>query len=255
MMRVTTLDRWASSGAGWLHCTSPLAKWLIVGSAVLVAVVARSPWPLASAYALLLLAGASSRLPVRPLVLASLLPVPLVGLFALARWDGSAGTLAAPAAIVGKGMVTSLAGVLAAATTPYPDLLAPLTRLLPPLIADSVVLTYRAVFMLWARVETFWLAIRARGGFFGRPRAAALPWPARGTTLRRRAAVVSAGLALALLRGADLSATLYDVMRLRGYQGRLAPTRPLAPRPSDWRAALLCVAVAAPGIGARVGGV
>ena len=30
------------------------------------------------------------------------------------------------------------------------------------------------------RVETLWLSIRVRGGFYPRPRPGALPWPARG---------------------------------------------------------------------------
>ena len=92
--------------------------------------------------------------------------MPLVGLYALSRWDG---TLATPLTIVAKGMVTSLAGLLVAATTPFPDLLALPTRLLPRVVGDSLVLTYRAIFILAGQVETLWLAIRARGGFFRRP--------------------------------------------------------------------------------------
>jgi len=65
--------------------------------------------------------------------------------------------------------VTALAGLLVAATTPFPDLLAPATRVLPRVVGDSLVLTYRAVFILAARVESLWLAVRARGGFFARP--------------------------------------------------------------------------------------
>ena len=44
--------------------------------------------------------------------------------------------------VIGKGINMTLSGLLVAATTPYPDLLAPATRVLPPLIADSLVLTY-----------------------------------------------------------------------------------------------------------------
>jgi energy-coupling factor transporter transmembrane protein EcfT len=254
MMRVTTFDLWATSGTSWLHRTSALAKWLLIAAAVLVAILSRSPWPLACAYAVLLAAGVSAGLPARTLALLSLLPVPLVGLYALSRWDGSLSGLAVPVTIVGKGMVTSLAGLLAVATTPYPDLLAPLTGVLPRTLADSLVLTYRGIFLLWARAETLWIAVRARGASFVRPRPGALPWAARGTSLRRRVEVAAAGLALATVRGADLSATMYDVMRLRGYQGRLAPARPLGLRTSDWRAAALGLALLAPAVATRVAG-
>ena len=55
----------------------------------------------------------------------------------------------------------------------------------------------------------------------------------------RRLDVTTTGLALSVLRGVDLSTRLYDVMRLRGYQGRPAPTRDLSLRPADWRPLLL----------------
>lgn len=250
-MRVGTLDRWAASGDSWLHHSSPVTKWLVVGAAVCVAIVSRSPWPLAAAYVTLVLAVATCRLPLWPLVLGSLLPVPMIGLLALSRWDG---TLSTPATLVGKGMVTALAGLLVAATTAYPDLLAPLTRILPPVIADSLVLTYRAIFILWAHVEALRVAIRARGGFFARPGASDLPWRARGTTLSRRLSVSTTGAALAVLRSADLSSRLYDVMRLRGYAGRLAPARPLRLQVADWRAAALAAVILAPAIVARATG-
>jgi energy-coupling factor transporter transmembrane protein EcfT len=242
MIGVAAVDRWAVSGTSWLHRTTPLPKWLIVAATVALAVVARSPWPLLAAYLLLILVVVSCRLPVRTFILASLLPIPMFGLVALTRWNGSA---AVPLAIVGKGMNMTLSGLLVAATTPYPDLLAPPTRVLPPLLADSLVLTYRAVFILVARVGALWLAVRARGGFSPRPKPGALPWEARGTSWPRRMDVVTTGAALALLRGVDLSARFYEVMRLRGYQGRLSPTRSLRPQWTDWPALLLALALLA----------
>jgi energy-coupling factor transporter transmembrane protein EcfT len=239
MMRVASLDRWACLGTSWLHRASPVAKWLLLGSAILVVIVSHAPAPLFAAYGLLALAAATSGVPLGPLLLASLMPVPLVGLFALSRWAGTLPALAVPVTIVAKGMVTALAALLVAATTPYPDLLAPLTRVLPPVMADSLVVTYRAIFLLLAQVEALWLTIRVRGGFTSRPPAGALPWPAHGTALSRRLEIAAIGAGLSLLRAADLSGRLYDVMRLRGYQGRLAPTQTLALRREDWRVLLL----------------
>lgn len=247
-MRLTSLDRWATSGTSWLHRASPVAKWLLLLAAVVVDVLSRSPWPVLGAYAALLLAAASCRLPVRSLALLSLLPVPLVGLFALSRWHGDPSVVLA---IVGKGMLTAQAGLLLAATTPYPDLLAPLTRVLPRVLADSLVLTYRAVFQLLDQVASLRLAIRSRGGFTRRQPGPAFPWDARGTTLRRRFDVAATGTALAVLRSADLSGRLYDVMRLRGYDGRLAPTRPLALTVRDWRPLALAAGLVALAVLAR----
>jgi energy-coupling factor transporter transmembrane protein EcfT len=247
--RLGELDRWAAGGRSWLHRASPASKWLLLAGAVGLAIVATSPWPLLAGYLALALAAATCGLPLRPLLLTSLLPVPLVGLYALSRWDG---TLATPLTIIGKGVLTSLAGLLVAATTPFPDLLALPTRLLPRVVGDSLVLTYRAIFILAGQVETLWLAIRARGGFFPRPAPGAFPWPARGTGLTRRLNVTTTGLALSVLRGVDLSTRLYDVMRLRGYQGRLAPTRDLSLHPADWRPLLLAGLLVGLGVVARL---
>ncbi len=251
MIGVAALDRSAATGTSWLHRASPLAKWLIVAATVALAVLARSPWPLAGGYLLLLATAASCRLPLRAFFLASLLPVPAFGLVALSRWNGSP---LGPLTIVGKGMNMTLAGLLVAATTPYPDLLAPATRVLPPILADSLVLTYRALFILLGRVESLWRAIHARGGFFARPAPGALPWDARGTSWRRRAELTTTGTAIALLRGVDLSTRLYDVMRLRGYQGKLAPTHPLGITRRDAPPLLLCLALVTLGVATRVVG-
>ncbi|MBI3970647.1 MAG: energy-coupling factor transporter transmembrane protein EcfT [Chloroflexi bacterium] len=249
MIRFASLDRWATQGASWLHRASPVAKWALLGSAVLLAILAREPWPLLAGYAVLVLAVASCRLPVGTLVLVSLLPVPMFGLVALSRWNGDVNV---PLTIVAKGTLTAMAGIVVAATTPYPDLLAPATRVLPAVVADSLVLTYRALFLLVARVEAFRLALQARGGVFGRPAPGALPWPARGTTWRRRFALAATGAAMTVVRAVDVSTRLYDVMRLRGYHGRLSPTRPLAPRRADWRPLILALGLVALGVAARL---
>jgi energy-coupling factor transporter transmembrane protein EcfT len=171
-MRIADLDHLAANGVSWLHRASPLAKWLLLAAAILVAILTPGPWPVFAAYASLALAGLSCRLPMRLLIVLSLLPVPLVGLFALSQWDGNPAVLLA---IVGRGMLTALAGVLLAATTSYPDLLAPLTSVLPPVLADSLVLTYRSIFILGDRAEVTFRALRARGGFFPRLPAGTLP--------------------------------------------------------------------------------
>jgi energy-coupling factor transporter transmembrane protein EcfT len=251
MNRVALIDFWATSGRSWLHRASPLAKWSIIAAAVAVAILSRQPYSLLLAYVALLLAALSARLPWRPLVLGSLLPAPLFGIYAISQWQGNWEPIAT---LLGKGMVTALAGLLIAATTPYPDLLAPLTRVLPPVIADSLVLTYRSIFILASQAEGLVVTIRARGGLPRRPASDVFPWKARGTTLGRRLDVVATGSALALLRGVDLSNRLYDVMRLRGYTGRLAPSRTLALQPADWRVAVLTIAVVAPAIAARIVG-
>ena len=87
-MRIRELDRWAAGGQSWLHRASPAAKWLLLAGAVGLAILGTSPWPLLAGYLALALAGTTCRPPPAPLLLTSLLPVPLVGLYALSRGTG-----------------------------------------------------------------------------------------------------------------------------------------------------------------------
>ena len=87
---------------------------------------------------------------------------------ALASWgDGSWET---PLRLVLRPLTASLAAVWLVGTTPYPDLFAPLSRVLPRATGDGLFLTYRALFALLARAERLWRALRLRGGLSGASR-------------------------------------------------------------------------------------
>jgi cobalt/nickel transport system permease protein len=112
-------------------------------------------------------------------------------------------------------------------TTPYPDLFAPLTRLLPRQTGDSLFLTYRALFALVGRSERLARAMRLRGGFAG--------------SARRRLALAGEGMGTLAVHSFDRSQSLYAAMLLRGHSGRICGCRHFARRSS---ADLLSLAVA-----------
>jgi energy-coupling factor transporter transmembrane protein EcfT len=108
-------------------------------------------------------------------------------------------------------LTASLAAVWLVGTTPYPDLFAPLSRLLPRSIADGLFLTYRALFELIARLERLLRALRLRGGGVG---------PAR-----RRLTVAGEGLGTLVLYGFERGQRLSATMALRGHSGRICGCR------------------------------
>jgi cobalt/nickel transport system permease protein len=107
-----------------------------------------------------------------------------------------------------------LIAVWIVATTPYPDVLAPISRLLPRSIADGLFLTYRALFDLLGRAERMARMLRVRG--------------AGNASLGTRLTTAGQGLATLTLHGLERSTRLYAAMILRGHSGRVCGCRHFA---------------------------
>jgi energy-coupling factor transporter transmembrane protein EcfT len=202
------IDYLASAGNTPWHRASALAKLLLAGGIVLLAVFSPSLALLVALYALAWALALTGRLPWRLVVVAAGYPIAFSLLFVVARWDG---TLATPLRLVLRPLTASLAAVWLVGTTPYPDLFAPISRALPRNVADGLFLTYRALFDLIARVERMWRSMRLRGGASGPP--------------RRRITLAGEGLATLVLYGFERSQRLYATMLIRGHNGRICGCR------------------------------
>ena len=205
---LTRIDWCASSGASPWHRASALAKLLLAAGLVLLAVFAPALRLLLALHALVWMLVLTSRLPSRLIVAAAGYPLAFSLLFVIARWDG---TWRTPLTLVLRPLTAGLAAVWLVGSTPYPDLFAPLSRLLPRGVADGIFLTYRALFQLLARVERLWRALRLRGGASG--------------PLRRRLTVAGEGIGTLVLHGFERSQRLYAAMQLRGHSGRVCGCR------------------------------
>jgi energy-coupling factor transporter transmembrane protein EcfT len=199
MIDVLAIDRWSSANRGWLHRVPPPVKVALVGVCIAVLVATRDVGILAAVYAILLAALFTSRLPVRPILALSALPLTMSAIFALTRLGGS---WESAIAIVEKGAITSLVLLLLMASTPATDLFRILRRVMPRTLAEMLFLGYRSIFILLARALAAREALRLRSGRLS---------PA--ARLRRNALVG----ALSVLRASELAADQYAAMRLRGF--------------------------------------
>jgi len=202
------IDFLASAGRSPWHRASALTKLLLAGVFVGVAVITPS-W----AVLLAMLAGAvvltfSARMPAGLIAAAASTPVLFAAIFVFAHWSGDP---RAALVLAMRPVIASLTALWLVGTTPYPDLFAPLSRLLPRTIGDSLFLTYRAVFALLARIERLWRALFLRG--------------ALGGPLRRRAGMMGEAVGTVVLSGFDRSQRLYQAMQLRGHSGRICGCR------------------------------
>lgn len=202
------VDWLASAGGSPWHRASALSKLVLAAASLALAIGAPS---LALQAALWAVAGGlalTSRLPARLVLAAGGAPLLFVALVVALRWDG---TWTTPASLALRPLTATLLAVWLAGTTPYPDLFAPLSRLLPRGAADGLFLTYRALFDLLARAERLFRALRLRGG--------------DRLALARRLPVAGEGLATLMLHSFERGQRLYAAMLLRGHSGRVCGCR------------------------------
>ncbi|MFI5371192.1 MAG: CbiQ family ECF transporter T component [Candidatus Eisenbacteria bacterium] len=228
MSALAQIDYQASTGRSPWHRASALSKLLLALLLVASAIAAPSLRMLLAMHAVAWLLVLTSGLPPALVAAAAGCPLVFTVVFVLTRWDG---TWLTPLMLVLRPVTASLTAAWLTGTTPYPDLFAPISRVLPRHTGDSLFLTYRALWALLDRADQMWRALQLRGGLAG---------PAR-----RRMTVVGEGLGLMVVHGFERSRRLYATMQIRGHSGRVCGCRHWA-EPS---AADLLVAAAAVLIG------
>jgi cobalt/nickel transport system permease protein len=221
---LASIDYLASAARTPWHRASALGKLVVALAVVLSAVFAPGLPLLLAVHALAWVLALTSRLPVRLLAAAAGYPLLFSAVFIASQWDG---TWQTPLRLALRPLTASLAAAWLVGTTPYPDLFAPLSRVLPRSAGDGLFLTYRALFALLARSERLWRAAHLRGGLSG--------------PLRRRLAFAGGGLGTLVVHGFERSHRLYAAMLLRGHSGRICGCRHYA----EWSRADLWVLLAA----------
>lgn len=202
------IDYLASSGRSAWHHASAFGKLLLAALLVTLAVFTSSWMLLAALLATVLGLCLSARVPARLVAAAAAAPFFFSFVFVIATWSGS---VHGPFLRMMRPMVASLTAIWLVSTTPYPDLFAPLSRVLPRVVADSLFLTYRAVFALMSRTERLWRALILRG--------------AVGRRGRRRYELLGEAVGTMVLSSFDRSQRLYQTMLLRGHSGRICGCR------------------------------
>jgi len=217
------IDYLASAGRSPWHRASALSKLLLAAGSVGLAVFAPGRPLQGALYVAAWLLALSSLLPPRLLAAAAGYPLVFVVLFVALRWDG---TWETPLSLALRPLTSSMLVVWLVGTTPYPDLFAPLSRVMPRVLGDGLFLTYRALFELLARAQRLFRALHLRGG--------------ENMPARRRLPLAGEGLGTLVLYSFERSQRLYATMLLRGHSGRICGCRHWA----EWSGADLWVGFA-----------
>lgn len=209
-MDIAAVDRSATQGDSWLHRAAPGAKLAAFGLLLAAAVVSWNFVLLASLALLIAAAAVSARLNLKLTFGLAAYPALFAAVFAFASAP-SAGT---GLVIVLKAVTAALAAVTLTLTTPYPQVFAPVQKVVPGLVGDALLMTYRSFFLLLQRFSDLLTTVKLRSA-------------TRSGGLKRTVRDTSAALGNVVLYSFDLAQRDYDVMRVRGYSGRLriAPRR------------------------------
>lgn len=215
-MDVRAIDLSATSGRSRLHGASPVTKLASFGL-VLAAVVLQQNLLIVGACGMLLAALAvGSHLPLRAVFGLAAYP----GIFAVVFALAAAPDVLTGALFVARAVTAALGAIVLVFVTPYPQIFAPLQRVLPEVVGDAMLMTYRSLFLLADKFEHLRLAIRLRSGL------------SRGHPVRAARASASA-LGSLVLYALDLSQREYDILRIRGYEGGLRVSRPAPESPAS----------------------
>lgn len=157
---IDRMDRLAAAGTSPIHRASPLARVAAAGIAILAAVLAERPWPLAAEAALLLAVGALARAEPGRMALRSLAPLPFLVLLVLLHPETSRDRMLL---LLLRASVSALAAVLLLSTTTFADVLRVLGTFLPRALTAALAVLYRSLFILLRASSHRAEAARLRG--------------------------------------------------------------------------------------------
>lgn len=206
-MKITVVDRLATSNASFLHRADVRVKLLFLLAIIAVTVLVWNPYILGAVVVGLLSIALMGKLPLKIVTSLAAYSLLFTLVFALSTQPG----LLVGSAIVLKGLCGALASILVVLSTPYPLIFALTGKFLPRLLNDALLLTYRTIFLLADTLTDLMRALHLRGSF---------DWHHPLVALK----MLASALGNLVLFALTLAEQDYDILRMRGYEGRIVVT-------------------------------
>lgn len=214
-MHLADIDYQALSKRSWLHDRRTDVKVISTLLVLIAVLVAQTLTILVVILCFLFVALIISKLSIKSILQFSFYPLFFSSIFISFLWstNPTLGLLSLLKALSSAWLMVTLV-----ATTPYVDLFATLSKVLPALIVDLFLFTYRSFFILIEKIGDLMKVIRLRGGYH--------PYhPIRNIKN------FSSALALLFIRAFEMSDRMYQIYSLRGYTGKL----PLREEVKPWK--------------------
>ena len=217
-MHIAAIDYMANNGDSFLHQARPITKVFISILLLVCLIISNQLIKAAIILIIPIIFILFSKVNLRRILHLAAYPVVFSLIFALIRMQQSwvLGVL-----VLIRALGAALIMLLLLATTPYTELFGVLSYVLPGVIVDVFLFTYRLLFILLDKLENMVKSIRLRGGFH----------PIRMIFNLKNAA---GALGIITIHAFDMSERLYRIYSLRGYNGKIPITKDWWPlRPVD----------------------
>ena len=202
-MNLAYLDYLAVQGESPLHKASAPAKLGFLAMCLAGVIMAQSVLAVGMEIMVLLAIIWWADLPLGRLFHYTLYPVFFSSVFALA---GVEGFWPHGALVILKAFGAALAVLLVICSTSYVEIFAFLSRFLPTLVVDGMLITYRSFFLLLSKMGNLFRTIKLKGGY-------------SPLALFKNIRNYGGALGLIFIHSWEMSERMYKVMALRGYQG------------------------------------
>ncbi|HHY82688.1 MAG TPA: hypothetical protein GX505_08415 [Clostridiales bacterium] len=208
-MHIAAVDQMANNGNSLMHRLSPVTKvcmtFLLLSALIFSDSIPKAVFLLVLASALILASRANIRevlhLAAYPLIFSVLFALILLG----HSWKGGL-------MVILKALGAAANMLLLITTTPYTDIFGVFSYVLPGIIIDVFIFTYRSLFILLDKLEDMVKSIRLRGGLH----------PLKLLFNLRN---IAGALGVMTIHAFDLSERMYRIYSLRGYSGKIPITR------------------------------
>jgi len=157
---IRAVDLSATSGRSGLHRAAPVTKLLAFAFALAAVVVQQNVLVVIALVICVAAAAVATRLPLRLVFGLAAYP----GIFALVFAFAAAPEPWTGALFVAKAVGAALCAVVLICTTPYPQVFAPIQRVVPEIVGDAMLMTYRSLFLLAEKFDRLRVAVRLRSG-------------------------------------------------------------------------------------------
>jgi cobalt/nickel transport system permease protein len=204
-MHLADIDYQALSKKSWLHDRRTDVKLISSALILLAVLIAQNITTLVVILSVLFIALIIDKLSLKTILHLSFYPIFFSSLFIGLLWNSNPelGLLSLFKALSSAWIMISLV-----ASTAYVDIFASMAKVLPSLIVDLFMFTYRSFFILIEKMSDLIRIIRLRGGYH--------PYhPIRNIKN------FSSALALLFMRAFEMNDRMYQIYTLRGYQGKL----------------------------------
>ncbi len=207
-MDISIIDNLAYNIDSVMHRASALSKIVMVVFVVTTVVISTNPIALAFGLVLLILTILASNLPVARVLSLVSYAFFFSLIFALSQVGGG---LIGPLVIVLKAVTAAVSLVLLITTTPYPQIFAILQKVLPNILVDAMLVTYKSLFIIIGQVNNIVIAMRIRDGYS----------PLNIVkNLSNTGKIVGHGV----IHAWELGESMQEAMFVRGYKGKLPLT-------------------------------